>query len=120
MSKKEKQIDLVPLQDNVIVEPIETENTTKSGIILTTKKDEKPGIGLVIAVWEGKILENGKRSAMDVCVWDVVYFTKYAPDEIEIDVDGIKRKYLVIKQTSILARQGEAQSCCGWHWYCGK
>jgi len=103
---KEESLKLVPLQDNVIVEPIEAENTTKSGIILTTKKDEKPGYGKVIAVWQWKILDDGKRWPMDIKIGDVVYFTKYSPDEVEVEVNGEKKKYLVIKQTSILAKQG--------------
>jgi len=96
---------IIPLEDHVLVEPKEAENTTKSGIILPTNKDEKPWMGIVIAVGPGKILEDGKRWPMDVAVWDTVHFTKYAPDEIEVDIDGEKKKILVVKQSSILAKQ---------------
>jgi len=93
---------LIPLEDHIIVETIAEETTTKSGIILPTDDKEKPSKGKVIAVGAGKILDNGTRGPIDVQVGDVVYFTMYAPDEI--DVDG--KKYLVVKQSSILAKQG--------------
>ncbi len=93
---------LIPLEDHVLVEAIEQETTTKSWIILPEKED-KPTRGKVIAVGAGKILENGTRAPIDVKVGDVVYFTKYSPDEIEVDQDGKKSIYLVIKHSSILA-----------------
>ena len=92
---------LIPLEDHILVEAIEEETKTRSGIILPDSK-EKPSKGKVIAIGEGKILENGTRAPIDVKVGDTVYFTKYSPDEI--DVDGVK--YLVIKQSSLLAKQG--------------
>ncbi len=91
----------IPLEDHILVEAIEEENKTKSGILLPESK-EKPSKGKVVAVGNGKILDNGTRAPIDVKVGETVYFTKYSPDEI--DVDGIK--YLVIKQSSILAKQG--------------
>lgn len=94
---------LIPLEDYVIVEIAQPEKTTKSGIILPPKED-KPGYGTVIAVGPGKILDDGKRWAMDVCVGDTVYFTKYAPDEVEVEMDGEKKKVLIVKQSSILAK----------------
>lgn len=91
---------LTPLEDHIIVEAIEEETTTKSGIILPTGNKEKPSQGKVIAVGNGKILDNGQRAPIDVKIGDIVYFTKYAPDELEVD----GKKYLVIKQSSILAK----------------
>ncbi|MCF7834862.1 co-chaperone GroES [Candidatus Gracilibacteria bacterium] len=91
---------LIPLEDHIILEAIEEENKTASGIILPDSK-EKPSKGKVIAVGEGKILDNGSRAPVDLKEGDIVYFTKYSPDELE--VDGVK--YLVIKQSSILAKQ---------------
>jgi len=92
---------LIPLEDHIIVEAIAEEQVTKSGIILPDSK-EKPSKGKVIAVGAGKILDNGSRAAVDVAVGDIVYFTKYAPDELEVDGTS----YLVIKQSSVLAKQG--------------
>lgn len=91
---------LIPLEDHIVVEAMEKENTTKSGIILPDSK-EKPNQWKVIAVWEGKILENWNRAPIDLQEWDIVYFTQYSPDEIEVD----GKKYLILKQNAILAKQ---------------
>lgn len=91
---------LIPLEDHILVEAIEEENKTKSGILLPDNK-EKPSKGKVIAVGNGKILDNGNRAPIDVKEGDIVYFTKYSPDEL--DVDGTK--YLIIKQSSLLAKK---------------
>ena len=91
---------LIPLEDHILLEAIEEENTTKSGIILPDSK-EKPSKWKVIAVGDGKILDNGNRAPIDVKVGDIVYFTKYAPDEFEVN----ETKYLIVKQSSILAKQ---------------
>ena len=96
-----KESKLIPLEDHILVEPIEEENKTKSWIILPDSK-EKPSKWSVVAVWNWKILDNGSRAPIDVKVGDIVYFTKYSPDELEVDWT----KYLVIKQSSILAKQG--------------
>lgn len=93
---------LIPLEDHVLVEPVEQETTTKSGFILP-EKEEKPTKGTVIAVGQGKILDNGQRAPLDVQVGDVIYFTKYSPDELEVEHNGQKKTYLVIKHASILA-----------------
>ena len=95
---------LQPIEDHILIKPINEENTTKSGIILPDSK-EKPRKGEVIAVWDGRILDDWSRSAMDVKVWDIVYFTQYAPDEIEYEEKWEKTKYLVIKQSSLLAKE---------------
>jgi len=95
---------LIPLEDYILVEPIEEENKTKSWIILPDSK-EKPSKWKVVAVGDGKILENGSRGSVDVKVWDVVYFTKYSPDELEFNEWWEKKKYLVIKHNSLLAKE---------------
>lgn len=91
---------LQPLEDYILVKAIEEENKSKSWIILPDSK-EKPNKGKVIATGGGKILDNGERGPMDVKKWDIVYFTKYSPDELEID--GIK--YLIIRHSSILGKE---------------
>ena len=95
---------LIPLEDHVIVMPLSEETTTKSGIILLESK-EKPSKGQVVAVGDGKILENGSRAPVDVKIGDVVYFAKYSIDELEIDEEGQKVKYLVMKQSYIMAKE---------------
>ncbi|MBS8122172.1 co-chaperone GroES [Candidatus Vampirococcus lugosii] len=95
---------LYPIEDNVVVKACKEETKTKSGIVLPESNKEKPGKGEVVAVGEGKILDDGSRSKMDVNVGDIVYFTKYSPDEIEVESEGEKVKYLVLKHSSILAK----------------
>lgn len=92
---------LIPLEDHILVEAIEQEQKTASGIVLPDTSKEKPSRGRVVAVWAGKILDNWQRAAIDVKEGDVVYFTKYSPDELEVD----GKKYLVIKQSGILAKE---------------
>lgn len=89
---------LTPIEDHVLIEPINEENTTASGIVLPDSK-EKTSKGKVIRVGAGKVLENGSRSSMDVKEWDTVYFTKYSPDELEVE----GKKYLVIRHNALLA-----------------
>jgi len=91
--------NLVPLHDNVLIEPIVEENVSAGWFILPDENNEKPSKGKVIAVGQWQILDNGSRGPVDVNVWDVVFFTKYSPDEIEVDWNT----YLVVKQSSILA-----------------
>jgi chaperonin GroES len=89
-----------PLNENVVVKPITKEEVSASGIVLPDTLDkERPERGEVIAIGEGKLLENGQRAPMSVKVGDKVMFKKYSPDEIKID----KEEYLVISQNDILA-----------------
>ena len=92
-------MNLKPLEDRVIIEPVKEEEKTKSGIILPeTASKEKPEQGKIVAVGPGKY-ENGKRIAMDVKVGDKVIFSKYGPDEIKVD----NREYLIARASDILA-----------------
>lgn len=95
---------LIPLEDHIIVKPLIEEATTKSGIILPESK-EKPSKWKVVAVGAGKILENGSRAPIDVAVGDTVYFAKYSIDELEVEEDGAKTTYLVMKQSYIMAKE---------------
>lgn len=94
---------LIPLEDHVLIEPIQQEETTKSGIVLTDTNKEKPSKGTVVAVGPGRLLDNGERSIMDVKEGDIVHFTKYAPDELDVGSMGDKKTYLIVKHSSILA-----------------
>lgn len=88
-----------PLNDYVLIKPIEENETTKAGIILPDTVDkEKPEKGEVIAVGEGKILENGQRAPLSIKVGDKVVFKKYSPDEIPGEDD-----LLMIKEEDIMA-----------------
>ena len=78
------------------------ETLTMSGIVLPDNGKEKPGSGKVLAVWPGKIADDGKRQDMtDIKVGDMVFFAKYSPEEIE--VDGVKS--ILVKYSSIFAKK---------------
>lgn len=88
-----------PLYDKVVVKPLTAEEVTASGIVLPDTADkDKPMQGEVIAAGPGKRMDNGQTAPMSVKVGDTVLFTKYAPDEIEIDDE----EYLVIEEEKIL------------------
>lgn len=89
-----------PLNDNVVVKPMTENEITKSGIVLPATVDkERPERGEIIAVGEGKLLDNGQRAPMSVKIGDKVMFKKYSPDEIKID----DKEYLIVSQGDILA-----------------
>ncbi|PKL71982.1 co-chaperone GroES [Candidatus Kuenenbacteria bacterium HGW-Kuenenbacteria-1] len=91
---------IIPLNDRVVVKPIQKNETTKSGIILPETVDkEKPEEGEVVAVGSGKLLDNGQRALMEVKIGDRVLFTKYSPNEIKID----DQELLVINESDIMA-----------------
>lgn len=93
------KMKIEPLHDKVVIKPLPPETVTASGIVLPeTVNQEKPMQGEVIAVGPGKLMDNGQRSPMGVEVGDTVLFTKYAPDEVEID----NEEYLVVDEDKIL------------------
>ena len=93
---------LKPLNDYVLVKPVKDEPKTASGIITAPTSKEKPWKWEVIAIWEGKKSPEWTLVTIDnVKVGDVVYFTKYSPEEIESDGE----KYLLIRADSILAKE---------------
>jgi chaperonin GroES len=93
-------INLRPLADRLIVEPIEQEETTASGIILPETAKEKPQEGKVLAVGPGRKDEEGERIPMDVKEGDRVLYAKYAGTEVKLPDD---RKVLVLKESDVLA-----------------
>ena len=90
---------LKPLGDRVVIRVLEKEEKTASGIFLPDTAKEKPSQGEVIAVGAGKILDNGKRQAIDVKVGDKIIFSKYAGTEVKLD----GKDYLIISERDILA-----------------
>ncbi len=88
-----------PLSDRVVVKPIEKEEMTKSGIVLPDTAKEKPQEGEIVAIGEGRILENGQKLAMNVKVGDRVIYSKYAGTEIKRD----EQEYLIVSEKDILA-----------------
>ena len=94
------KMNLKPLGDRLIVEPIEREEVTASGIVLPETAKEKPQEGKVLAVGPGQRDEEGKRIPMDVKEGDRVLFAKYAGTEVKLETN---RKVLVLKESDILA-----------------
>jgi Co-chaperonin GroES (HSP10) len=93
------KLKIQPLSDKVLVKPLNAEEVTASGIVLPQTVEEKPMQGEVVAVGPGKRLDNGQVAPMSVAVGDKVLFTKYSPDEVEVDGE----EYLVIEEEKILA-----------------
>jgi chaperonin GroES len=92
-------MNLKPLGDRLIVEPIEQEEVTASGIVLPETAKEKPMQGKVLAAGPGARKDDGSRAELDVSVGDTVLYAKYAGTEVKIDTN----KYLILKETDILA-----------------
>ena len=90
---------LRPLGNRVLLELVEEETTTSGGIVLPDSAKEKPQFAKVVAVGEGKLLEDGERLALEVSVGDKVVFEKYAGTEIKYEGSN----YLVLKDTDIIA-----------------
>ena len=89
-----------PLSDHILIEPLKQEEKTKSGIYLPdTVEKEKPEQGKVVAVGIGKKDETGKIIPMELKVGDIVFFTKYGPNEIKVD----GKEFLIAKEEDILA-----------------
>jgi len=87
-----------PLQDRVIIKRIKEEEKTKGGIIIPDTAKEKPVEGKVIAVGNGKVLENGTVRKLDVKAGDTILFGKYSGTEVKIDGDD----HLIIREDDIL------------------
>ena len=95
-----KNMTIKPLADHILIEPLEEEQKTASGILLPeTAEKEKPEQGKVIAVGPGKKTEEGKVIPMDVKEGNVVLFTKYGPNEVKIE----DKEYLIVREEDILA-----------------
>jgi chaperonin GroES len=91
-------MNIRPLHDRIIVERLEEETMTASGIIIPDSAKEKPQEGSVIAVGKGKVTEDGKILALDVKVGDKVLFGKYAGTEIKIE----GKEYLMMREDDVL------------------
>ena len=87
-----------PLQDRIIVQRIDEEETTVGGIIIPDTAKEKPQQGKIIAVGKGKVLDNGTRIEPDVKTGDKVLFGKYAGTEVKLDGE----EYLIMREDDIL------------------
>jgi len=88
-----------PLQDRILVKRLEEEEKTKGGIIIPDAAKEKPQAGKVIAVGDGKVLENGTKIKLSVKAGDKILFGKYSGTEIKVDGE----EHLIVREDDILA-----------------
>ena len=91
---------LKPLGDRLIVRAVEEEQTTASGIVLPDTAKEKPQLGEVLAVGDGRYDDAGKRIPMDVVKGDKVLYSKYGGTEIKVEGEDL----LVLRESDVLAR----------------
>lgn len=87
-----------PLQDRILVERSEDESKTESGIIIPDAAKEKPQKGKVVAVGNGKVLDNGTVQPLDVKVGDTILFSKYSGSEVKID----GKEYAIMREDDVL------------------
>ena len=91
-----------PLHDRLLVRRIEEKESGRGGIIIPDTAKEKPMEGKVLAVGNGRVLENGKKLALDVKVGDRILFGKYSGTEIKIDGEEV----LIVREDEVLAIMG--------------
>jgi chaperonin GroES len=94
---------LRPLGDRIVIELVESEEKTASGIVLPDSAKEKPQEGRVVAVGTGRVLESGERVALEVSVGDRIIFSKYSGTEVKFEGN----EYLILRENDILAVVGE-------------
>ena len=92
------RLNIKPLGDKVIVKRVEAEEKTAGGIVLPDSAKEKPKRGVVLAVGNGRLLDDGTRSDMQVKKNDEVLFTSYAGTEIKVDGE----EYMIMDETDVL------------------
>ena len=99
MSAK-KNLNLKPLEDRIVVKPLDAEEKTAGGIILPDSAKEKPQRGVVVAAGVGRLLDNGKRAEMNIVVGDEVIYGKYSGSEVEVDGE----EYKILRESDVLAK----------------
>ena len=90
---------LKPLGDRIVIELIQEEQTTASGIVLPDSAKEKPQEGKVIAVGTGRITDNGEKIALEVAQGDRVIYSKFAGTEVKYEGN----EYLILRESDVLA-----------------
>ena len=100
--KSKTKVDFRPLDDRILIEPREAEETTSGGIVLPDSAREKPQRGIVIDAGPGKLLDNGARGTLEVKIGDEVLYGKYSGTEIEVGGDA----YVVLRENDVLGIVG--------------
>ena len=92
-------VSIKPLEDRIVVQTLEAEQTTASGLVIPDTAQEKPQEGTVVATGPGRVDDNGNRVPMDVAVGDVVIYSKYGGTEVKYAGE----EYLILSARDILA-----------------
>ena len=92
-------VAIKPLEDRILVQPLDAEQTTASGLVIPDTAKEKPQEGKVVAVGPGRVDDSGKRIPLDVAEGDVVIFSKYGGTEVKYD----GAEYMLLNARDILA-----------------
>jgi chaperonin GroES len=92
-------MDIQPLADRVLVEPLEAQEVKKGGIIIPDTAKERPQEGKIIAVGPGRVSDDGNKIAMEVSVGDKILYGKYSGSEVNVD----EKEYLIMRESDILA-----------------
>src|SRR5947207_480952 len=93
-------IKIRPLDDRVVVEPLEAEEKTAGGILLPDTAKQKPQRGRILAIGPGKLRDNGERSKLAVVKGDEVIYGRYAGSDIQVD----RRELKILRESDILAK----------------
>jgi chaperonin GroES len=94
------KLKLRPLDDRVVVKPMDAEERTAGGIVLPDAAQEKPQRGKIVAVGPGRLLDSGNRGELSVSIGDEVIFGKYGGTEVEVDGQEVK----ILRESDILAK----------------
>ena len=92
-------VSIKPLEDRIVIQQLEAETTTASGLVLPDTAKEKPQEGKVLAVGPGRVDDQGNRVPVDVKVGDVVIYSKYGGTEIKYGAD----EYIILSSRDVLA-----------------
>ena len=92
-------VSIKPLEDRIVIQQVEAETTTASGLVLRDTAKEKPQEGKVLAVGPGRVDDNGNRVPVDVAVGDVVIYSKYGGTEVKYGGD----EFIILSSRDILA-----------------
>ncbi len=94
------KVSLRPLDDRVVVQPLEAEEMTSGGIVLPDSAKEKPQRGKVVAVGPGRMLDNGNRGPLSIVIGDEVIYGRYGGSDVEVE----GQDYKILRESDILAK----------------
>jgi chaperonin GroES len=93
-------VNFVPLGDRIVIKPLDTDETTSSGLVLPDTAKEKPQEGEIVAAGPGRVNDDGKRIPLELAVGDRIIYSKYSGTEYKDGSD----EYLIIRESDVLAK----------------